>query len=232
MGRGTITIYQTDNPNNSLTFHAPNFIQPDDIIILGNSRGANGFGHQAVLIGNDDDGWTYISKDGAQKSGKPFGESRYIIKQYNTIQEFADSVHNFETSVSHSLVQGGENPEASKNFILNSEEKKIRRYDKAFRIQTDKINDALAIKNAKKEAETYYNIASQNCSHVVEKCLRKVKDVSGNELKTEAFDSFKPNSKQEDIKNRNISTDVSSLLKPSSYDLKKGENGEKVQKKK
>ena len=36
MGRGTITIYQPDNPNNSLTFNAPNFIQPDDIIVLGN----------------------------------------------------------------------------------------------------------------------------------------------------------------------------------------------------
>jgi len=128
MGRGTITIYQTDNPNNSLTFNAPNFIQPDDIIVLGNSAGANGYGHQAVLVGNEEKGWIYISKDGAEGSGDGWGKSRYIVKTYKTLQEFADSVHNFETSVNHSLVGGGENPEASKNFELDSKGNKIRRY--------------------------------------------------------------------------------------------------------
>ena len=86
MGRGTITIYQTDNPNNSLTFNAPNFIQPDDIIVLGNSAGANGYGHQAVLVGNEEKGWIYISKDGAEGSGDGWGKSRYIVKTYKKIK--------------------------------------------------------------------------------------------------------------------------------------------------
>ncbi|MBP5402142.1 MAG: hypothetical protein J6Y36_03170 [Treponema sp.] len=35
-----------------------------DVIVLNRSYGAKGFGHNAVLIGNDKDGWTYFSKDG------------------------------------------------------------------------------------------------------------------------------------------------------------------------
>ena len=204
-------------------YEDPLFVEVDDIIVLGNSAGASELGHQAVLIGSEEKGWTYISKDGAEKSGSGLGKSRYIVKTYKTLQEFADSVHNFETSVNHSLVGGGENPEASKNFALDSKGNKIRRYDRAFRIKTNDINDALAIKNAKNEAKTYYNIASQNCSHVVEKCFEKVKDISGYELKTEKWNTFTPNKKQSDIEERNTGTDVSSLLEPSSYSLKDGE---------
>ena len=185
MERGTIRVYQTDNPNNSLTIKAPLFVEVDDIIVLGNTAGADGYGHQAVLIGNEKNGWTYISKDGAERSGSGWGKSRYVVKTYKTLREFADSVHNFETSVNHSLVGGGENPKASQNFKLDSKGNKIRRYDRAFRIKTDDINDALAIKNAVKEANTYYRIGSQNCSHVVEEYFEKVKDNQGNSLKTE-----------------------------------------------
>ncbi|WP_253687445.1 MULTISPECIES: RHS repeat domain-containing protein [unclassified Treponema] len=42
------------------------YTDPDgrDIILLNRSYGAGGFGHNAVLIGNDTDGWYYYSKDG------------------------------------------------------------------------------------------------------------------------------------------------------------------------
>ena len=35
-----------------------------DIILLNRESGAFGFGHNAILIGNDTDGWIYYSKDG------------------------------------------------------------------------------------------------------------------------------------------------------------------------
>ena len=42
------------------------YTYPDgrDIILLNRSYGAFGFGHNAILIGNDTDGWIYYSKDG------------------------------------------------------------------------------------------------------------------------------------------------------------------------
>lgn len=42
------------------------YTDPDgrDIILLNRSYGAFGFGHNAILIGNDTDGWIYYSKDG------------------------------------------------------------------------------------------------------------------------------------------------------------------------
>ncbi len=47
-----------------------NAIDPDgkDVIVLNNPNGAEGFGHMAVLVGNDKDGWTYISKEGRDKN--------------------------------------------------------------------------------------------------------------------------------------------------------------------
>ena len=42
------------------------YVDPDgrDIILLNRESGAFGFGHNAILIGNDTDGWIYYSKDG------------------------------------------------------------------------------------------------------------------------------------------------------------------------
>ena len=43
-------------------------VDPDgnDIILLNKSGGAFGYGHNAVLVGNDKTGWVYFSKDGAR----------------------------------------------------------------------------------------------------------------------------------------------------------------------
>ncbi|MCT4688517.1 RHS repeat domain-containing protein [Vallitalea sp.] len=68
-------------------------IDPDgkDVIVLGNSNGAGGVGHQAVLIGNNKGGWVYISKDGAAKSEDSRGPSRYTAKFFKTLDAFKNS---------------------------------------------------------------------------------------------------------------------------------------------
>jgi len=68
----------------------------EDVIVLGNSAGAKGAGHQAVLVGDEKRGWTYISKDGAAKSGGAYGDSRYTVKYFRSLEEFKNSAHNFE----------------------------------------------------------------------------------------------------------------------------------------
>ncbi len=53
-------------------------IDPDggDIIILGDSGAVGGLGHAAVLIGNDKDGWRYVSNNGTGSGASPWGKSR------------------------------------------------------------------------------------------------------------------------------------------------------------
>lgn len=44
-------------------------IDPDgrDVVVLNNPTGASGYGHMAILVGNDETGWTFISKEGRNK---------------------------------------------------------------------------------------------------------------------------------------------------------------------
>jgi len=63
-------------------------VDPDgeDVILLNDSSGAFGFGHNAILIGNEKDGWVYFSKDG--ESFGLFGFDKTTIKMYKSIKEF------------------------------------------------------------------------------------------------------------------------------------------------
>ena len=68
------------------------YIDPDgrDIIILRNSTGAgpgNLVGHAAVLIGNNDKGWTYISKDGYAGISLA-SQSKYVVQSFKNIRRF------------------------------------------------------------------------------------------------------------------------------------------------
>jgi hypothetical protein len=68
--------YAANNPLNS--------VDPDgkDVVVLNNSDGAYGFGHNAVLVGNDDDGWTYYSYD---------GDGEYTTQSFDTYSDFSES---------------------------------------------------------------------------------------------------------------------------------------------
>jgi RHS repeat-associated protein len=80
-----------------------NVIDPDgaDIIVLRNSAGAHGTGHSGILVGNNRDGWTYISKDGF--TGSAFGsQSKFVVQKFSSIEEFRNSPHNFEAVGTHS----------------------------------------------------------------------------------------------------------------------------------
>ena len=51
-----------------------------DVLILNDSRGANGHGHQAIAVGNDESGWDYYSKDG-------YGSENQRHVRYNSREE-------------------------------------------------------------------------------------------------------------------------------------------------
>jgi len=122
------------------------FVDTDgrDVIILENSAGASRRGHQAILVGTEERGWLYISKDGAAKNGTPSGPSRYTAKYFKSLDEFKNSAHNFEVTddTNHSKVGGGEEPNLV--FKLDENGNKIQRYDQAYYIDTDEAYDGLA----------------------------------------------------------------------------------------
>jgi len=58
-----------------------------DVIILNDNDAAGGSGHNAVLVGNDETGWVYYSKDGADDDGM----QQYDKASFGTFQEFIES---------------------------------------------------------------------------------------------------------------------------------------------
>jgi len=65
------------------------FIDQDgrDVFIVNDRQGAYGFGHTAILVGNDKKGWVYYSKDGRDDDGR----SEYTREQFKTVDGFLGS---------------------------------------------------------------------------------------------------------------------------------------------
>ncbi len=217
--------YCIDNP---LRFVDPDGMGVNDVIVLGNSKGASGAGHQAVLVGDEKRGWIYISKDGAAKSGGAQGESRYVAKYFKSVDDFKNSSHNFETAngVNHSNVGGGEN----KNMVFKLDENgnKVQRYDQAYLIETDGSKENIAVSAGLKTAQQDYTLSVNDCSAVPRVVLNTLQDENGNKLKDgegkETLDLL-PTNKQEKIESRNQGTDYDKQLVPTMTNLKPGEKG-------
>lgn len=58
-----------------------------DVVILNDPQGAYGFGHNAILIGNDNKGWIYYSRDGRADDGS----SKYTRQEFKSFDDFTES---------------------------------------------------------------------------------------------------------------------------------------------
>jgi len=208
-------------------------IDPDgrDIIVLSDKNAAMNQGHQAVLIGNNKDGWTYISKDGADNGGSN-GKARFTVMTFKTIEDFRNSAHNFELvdGQNHSNTGGGENKNPT--FKLDANGNKIQRYDEAFYIGTTQIDgsstDAASIVAAKKSAATDYCLMNGDCSDVVTAALNAGKSSEGKQLvngESGGYWGERPRTKQANIENRNEGVDYDKGIVPDTNKLQKGEKG-------
>jgi hypothetical protein len=224
--------------NNPIFFADPN---GKDIIILSDKEAAGHAGHQAVLIGDNENGWTYISKDGSpagktSAAGKPI----FVIQNFSTIEEFRNSPHNFELSGEqhHSTSKGVIN----KNLVFKLDKKgnKIQRYDEAFYIGTTQLDgsstDNKSIEAASKSASGFYCLTNGDCSDVVTVALRVGENSEGKKLRTgeEGKDGDDgglvgeiPRIKQAKIESRNDGVDYDSGIKPDTNKLQNGERGKK-----
>lgn len=110
---------------------------PDDIIVLNAPTGASGLGHNAVIIGNDKDGYVYISKDGRADGSLPMGGN-----SKNTVMTFK-----------------------TKREALNFANSKYK-FDNVLTIKTNRSQDIKAIANAHYEAKKGYHVIYNNCSDI------------------------------------------------------------------
>lgn len=169
------------------------YSDPDgkDIIVLRHSKGANNAGHAAVLIGNDEDGWTYISKDGSQ--GSNFGgKSNSIFAQYSKFEDFTNSndyhAQKTKTKRKHDIV-----------FDSKNRSKEIR-YDMQIRFTgLDRDTEEVAVDKAKESAESNYILGISDCSHVVAAALKAANLETGENWSLPRA----PNAKFDDILKRN-----------------------------
>lgn len=122
-----------------------NIIDPDgkDIIVLHDRKGAGGFGHTAILIGNETDGWRYLSKDGGK--GIIVGGSPNVnYDDFDNIQQFDNSQY----------------------------AKQYHGYRSRARFATTKEQDDAAYAAMWKEAHSWYDVTANNCMDAVAGALR------------------------------------------------------------
>lgn len=125
-----------------------NAIDPDgrDIVILLDPKGAQRFGHAAMLIGNDKDGWKYYSKDGVgdDESSPMSGASKKVKGVlFSTINDFNKS--------DNALVHNG--------------------YPERTRFATTSEQDEEGEKAVLKILDSNYNLFTSNCVQAVAHAL-------------------------------------------------------------
>jgi hypothetical protein len=143
--------------NNPIRFIDPDGKAAKDIIILSAPNGAaSGAGHMAVLIGNDKTGWTFVSKEGRQRT-----------EWYANIPVIG------EVLGGEAKVKISKTPYASKKEF--DEERKtdgdLATYTQEVRFKTTEEEDKKAIDAATKSANSHYNVAGSNCADVASAAL-------------------------------------------------------------
>ncbi|TKG87652.1 RHS repeat-associated core domain-containing protein, partial [Puteibacter caeruleilacunae] len=169
-------------------------IDPDgnDIIVLAAQNSVGGYGHSAVLIGNDKTGWNLYSKNGTTWSKGAIGPSNKHPEsgvQFESLSEFANSESNFDHDTGDVL------------------------YTEGYRIEADDEVDAVMEDAAQESVESYYNVLTNSCIDVTSDALEAGGFDPGNgTLNTK---SPIPNNRYEKIKKNNKGKVISNGLKPN-----------------
>jgi RHS repeat-associated protein len=128
-----------------------NIIDPDgnDIIVLAAENSVDGYGHSAVLIGNDKSGWNLYSKNGTTWLAGAVGPSNKrpeVGVHFENLDDFANSESNFD------------------------EDGKVL-YTEGYLIETDTDTDELMEDAAEKSVKSYYSVFTNSCIDVTSDAL-------------------------------------------------------------
>lgn len=152
------------------SFNCPTMLRDKDgrdIIVLHSTNSK--VHHMAILVGNDEKGWTYISKDGGGLVKDP---SIYVKREFNSIKEFRNSYHNYElVKGDYHSKHGEENTDVKFKYDENGEV--IQRYNEAYYISTDEKTDQNSITAAEESAKLGYIAQGYglNCTDIVKQAL-------------------------------------------------------------
>ena len=140
-------------------------IDPDgkDIVFLLDREAANGFGHAAVLIGNETSGWKYVSINGTG-GGNPWGKNR----NPDSGTPIVDSNGKVVTDLKKAVLTANS---------INSNLKEHHSYDDYTRIATSTAEDKQALSAAMKTSNAkYYGVAGpgKSCIDVAQSAFASV----------------------------------------------------------
>jgi hypothetical protein len=144
-------------------------VDPDggDIIYLNDSKAVFGFGHAAVLIGNDNDGWRYLSMNGTGDGASPSGNSMFA--------DLGDNVYNTNTGYGNDFRGTRLTSTQVIAIVNNSNKNESHHYDRSVRIKTSGFEDSIAYEAAKKQAGgSHYNVFGSSCIDVPQEALASV----------------------------------------------------------
>ena len=140
-------------------------IDPDgkDIVFLLDREAANGYGHAAVLIGNETSGWKYVSINGTG-GGNPWGKNR----NPDSGTPIVDSNGKVVTDLKKAVLRANS---------INSYLKEHHSYDDYTRIATSTAEDKQALSAAMKTSNAkYYGVAGpgKSCIDVAQSAFASV----------------------------------------------------------
>ncbi|MGQ2985379.1 DUF6443 domain-containing protein [Flavobacterium sp.] len=198
--------------NNPMRFVDPDgmmAIENDDIIVLSQSSQENHYsGHQAVLIGDDKNGWTYYSLDG-DVTGTD--NDQQTTAQFTTLEDFTNSEHN-TFKADYDDKNGTQTSEKDSDGNIK------QRYDQGYRIKTTKAQDEKMKKAAKETVDNGFGF-NTNCTTVATEALDAA-GLNNGEVSNDgpfglSFGNYWPSSKQKEIEKSNPGKDIDNLLVPN-----------------
>jgi RHS repeat-associated protein len=194
----------------------------DIIILCANKRDGHSTGHQAILVGNENDGWDYYSFDGFKKN---VNNGKTSDKHFKTLPNFVNSEYN--------SYQDNYDENGYFDAERDKDGKIIQRYDQGYRIKTDKATDEKMKNSAGTFLKNHTYFPSVNdCTDLPRVALDAAKLNNGEftinivivpvgplNLPLQILTpNLMPQTKQNEIEKSNIGTEIDNSLKRTTTD--------------